>query len=87
MELIMEDKIIQELKRKKIDEMISPTILMNDIDFNSFKDKLESTVTGFKVLKNPTFQGVPVKTSFIVPKGLIVVYDSANEMIEQINIC
>ena len=55
--------------------MKNPTILMNTSDFENFKKEIESKVTNFKVGLNPTYEGVPIKTSDIIEKGNLVVYD------------
>jgi len=70
----MDEKIRHELKIKKIREMKNPTILMNETDFEGFKKDIE-TKTTIVVGNNPTYQGVPIKTSQIIEKGNIVVYD------------
>ena len=48
---------------------------MNSNDFDAFKKELESKLQNFNVGENPTYQGVPIKTSSIVEKGNIIVYD------------
>lgn len=74
----MDEKIIQQLRAKKISEMKNPTILMNKSDFDSFKERLESTVLNFKVGDKPTYQNIPIKVSTKIESGNIVVYDSLN---------
>lgn len=71
----MDDKIKHQLRIQKIREMKNPTILMNTTDFENFKKEVESKVTNFKVGLNPTYEGVPIKTSDIIEKGNLVVYD------------
>jgi hypothetical protein len=74
---IMDEKLRQELRTKKIREMKNPTILMNENDFEVFKNEIESKTT-VVVGNNPTYQGVPIKTSQIIEKGNIVVYDDVS---------
>lgn len=70
----MNDKIRQELKVKNIWGMKNPTILMNENDFEVFKKEVESKTT-IAVGNNPTYEGIPIKTSNIIQKGNVVVYD------------
>ena len=70
----MDEKIRHELKNEKIREMKNPTILMNETDFEVFKKEIEAKTTVI-VGNNPTYQGLPVKTSQIIEKGNIIVYD------------
>ena len=71
----MDDKIKHQLRIQKIREMKNPTILMNTTDFENFKKEVESKVTNLKVGSNPTYEGFPIKTSDIIEKGNLVVYD------------
>lgn len=73
----MDEKLRQELRTKKIREMKTPTILMNENDFEVFKNKIESKTT-IVVGNNPTYQGVPIKTSQIIEKGNVVVCDDVS---------
>lgn len=73
----MDDKIRHQLKINNIGKMKSPIILMNPTDFDNFKKKGASKVQNLKIGKNPTYQGIPVKTHNAVEKGSIVVYDGA----------
>ena len=73
----MDDKIREQLRIKKVREMKNPIILMNSDDFYAFKTELESTIKGYKVGENPTYEGVPIKVTDIVKRGNIVVYDDA----------
>lgn len=73
----MDEKLRQELRTKKIREMKNPTILMNENDFEVFKNKIESKTT-IVVGNKPTYQGVPIKTNQIIEKGNIVVYDDVS---------
>jgi hypothetical protein len=75
--LIMDEKLRQELTKKKIREMKNPTILMNENDFNVLKKDVESKTT-VVVGNNPTYQGVPIKTSQTIEIGNIVVYDDVS---------
>jgi len=70
----MNDKIRQELREKKIREMKNPTILMNENDFEDFKKEVESKTT-LKVGNTPTYEGIPIKTSDMIQKGNVFVYD------------
>ena len=74
---IMDEKLRHELAKKKIREMKNPTILMNETDFEVFKKEVESKTTVI-VGNNPTYQNVPIKTSQIIEKGNIVVYDDVS---------
>lgn len=71
---IMDEKLRQELRAKKIREMKKPTILMNENDFEVFKKQIESKTT-VAVGNNPTYEGVPIKTNNIIQRGNVVVYD------------
>lgn len=71
----MDDKISHQLRIKKIREMKNPTIVMNKTDFENFKKDVESKVVNLKVGLNPTYEGIPIKTSDIIERGNIVVYD------------
>jgi hypothetical protein len=75
--LIMDEKLRKELAKKKIHGMKNPTILMNENDFEIFKKEVESKTT-VVVCNNPTYQGVPIKTSQIIEKGNIIVYDDVS---------
>jgi len=75
--LIMDEKLREELAKKKIREMKNPTILMNENDFNVFKKEVESKTT-VVVGNNPTYQGVPIKTSQTIEKGNFIVYDDVS---------
>ena len=77
----MDEKLRQELAKKKIREMKNPTILMNETDFEVFKKEVESKTT-VVVGNNPTYQGVPVKTSQIIEKGNFIVYDDVSHSCE-----
>ena len=74
---IMDEKLRQELRAKKIREMKNPTILMNENDFKFFKKEIESKTT-VVVGDNPTYEGVPIKTNNIIQSGNIVVYDDVS---------
>ena len=74
---IMDEKLRQELAKKKIREMKNPTILMNENDFEVFKKEIESKTT-IVVGNNPTYEGVPIKTNNIIQSGNIVVYDDVS---------
>jgi hypothetical protein len=73
----MDEKLREELAKKKIREMKNPTILMNENDFNVFKKEVESKTT-VVVGNNPTYQGVPIKTSQTIEKGNFIVYDDVS---------
>lgn len=79
---IMEDKIQQQLRAEKVREMKNPTILMNPDDYTAFKTELESTVQNLCVGKNPTYEGIPIKTNEIVQKGNVIVYDDVLPYVE-----
>jgi hypothetical protein len=74
---IMDNKLRQELRAKKIREMKNPTILMNENDFEVFKRGIESKTT-IVVGDNLTYEGVPIKTNNIIQSGNIVVYDDVS---------
>ena len=57
--------------------MKNPTILMNENDFDFFKKEIESKTT-IEVGSSPTYQGVPIKTSQIIDKDNIIVYDDVS---------
>ena len=71
----MEEKIKQEVRLSKIREMKKPTILMNETDFENFKNEVESKVVNLKLGDNPKYAGIPIKTCRIVEKGTVIVYD------------
>jgi|GEM_PF-2263818 len=71
----MDNRIKQQLKIKKVRKMKKPIILMNSDDFDSFKQKLESTIQNYKTSKCPTYEGIPIKTNNVIERGCIVVYD------------
>lgn len=73
----MDEKLRQELAKKKIREMKNPTILMNENYFDVFKKEIESKIT-VVVGNNPTYQGVPIKTSQTIEKGNIIIYDDVS---------
>ena len=73
----MDEKLRQELAKKKIREMKNPTILMNETDFEVFKKEVESKTT-VVVGNNPTYQGVPIKTSQTIEKGNLIVCDDVS---------
>ena len=70
----MDDKLRQELRVKRIREMKSPIILMNENDFEVFKKEIESKTT-VVVGDNPTYECVPIKINNIIQSGNIVIYD------------
>lgn len=72
----MDEKIRHQLKIKKVREMKNPTILMHTKDFEAYKTELESTIQNFKVGENPTYQGIPVKTTDRIDRGTIFIYDN-----------
>ena len=74
---IMDDKLRQELRAKKIREMKNPIILMHETDFEVFKKEIESKTT-VVVGDNPTYEGVPIKTNNIIQSGNIVIYDDVS---------
>jgi hypothetical protein len=76
----MDEKIRHQLKIKKVREMKNPTILMNSNDFEIFKKEIELKAQDFKIGDNPIikYQGVPIKTSEILEKGDVIVYDDAS---------
>ena len=57
--------------------MKNPTILMNEKDFEDFKKEIESKTT-IIVGSNLTYEGVPIKTSQVIEKGNIIVYDDVS---------
>lgn len=67
----MDEKLRQELRVKKIREMKSPIILMNETDFEIFKKKVESKTT----IVADTYEGVLIKTNNIIQRGNVVIYD------------
>lgn len=71
----MDEKIRHQLRIKNIRAIKNPTIFMNSDDFNSFKLELETTIQNFKVGENPQYGALPVKTSDLIQRGSIVVYD------------
>jgi hypothetical protein len=71
----MVEKIKHQIRLQKIMEMKSPTILMNKTDFEDFKKEVESKVVNLKVGLNPTYEGIPIKTSDLIEVGNLVVYD------------
>lgn len=72
----MDKKIRHQLRIKKIQLMKHPTILMNIIDFDLFKKKLESNVVNFKLGEVPTYENIPIKTSDFVEIGTVIIYDN-----------
>ena len=72
--LIMDEKLRKELRAKKIREMQNHIILMNENDFENFKKEIVSKST-IKVSNNPTYEGVPIKTSQLIERGNVIVYD------------
>ena len=71
----MDEKIMLELKKDRISKMKNPTILLNKKDFEELKTRLESTIHNYTVAENPTYSGIPVKTSCFTDKGSVIVYD------------
>jgi hypothetical protein len=70
----MNVKLKIELAKKRILEMKKPTIMMNENDFEDFKKEVKSKTT-INPDNNPTYQGVPIKTSRTLEKGSYVIYD------------
>lgn len=64
-----------ELKKDRIAKMKNPTILLNQKDFEELKTKLESTIHCYTLADNPTYSGIPVKTSYFTDKGSVIIYD------------
>ena len=77
----MDKQIKQQLRLQKIREMKNPTIVMNNTDFENFKKDAESKVVNLKVGLNPTYNGIPIKTSDIIERGNVVVYDDVVQAI------
>jgi hypothetical protein len=73
----MDEKIMQQLKKDKIRNMKNPVILMNDEDFEEHTKHLESKVANFKAGIFPKYAGIPIKTSGLVEKGKITIYDQS----------
>lgn len=71
----MEEKIIQQLKLAKVRQMKNPTIVMNNVDFDNFKNELALKVIGLKVGENPTFNGIPIKIREYIQSGNVIIYD------------
>lgn len=73
----MDEKLRHQLKIKKVRDMKNPTILMYEKDFEALKKEIESKTT-IIVGKNPTYEGVPIKTNNIIQRGNVVVYDDVS---------
>jgi hypothetical protein len=71
----MENEIAHMLKITKIREMKNPVIVMNPLDFEEFKTKLELNNTNFIVSENPKFQGISIITRYHIEKGNIFIVD------------
>jgi len=80
----MEELIIDKIK--KISQMKSPVILMSKEDFEEMKKTLESKVAGvdFNNVKDFKFMNIPIKTSFLINKGDIIIYDQEAYQVELI---
>ena len=70
----VENRIIEKLKSKKIRAMESPVIIMNEDDFEDLKSSVESKST-IMIGEVPTYGGIPLKTSYLINKGSVIVYD------------
>jgi len=71
----IEEKIKNQLKIKKIQEMKNPTILMNENDFDIFKKEIESKVYNINIGNDPKYEGIPIKINNIAESGNVILYD------------
>lgn len=71
----MEDKILHQLKLKKIWEFKNPVIVLNEKDFVELIKQIKEKVTNFEVKGSCFFMGIPVKPSNHIEKGNIIVFD------------
>ena len=72
----MEDKILHQLKLKKIWEFKNPVIVLNEKDFVEFIKQIKEKVRNFEVVKGSSFfMGIPIQPSSHIEKGNIIVFD------------
>ena len=77
----MDDKIREQLSLDKIKDFKNPTILMNSVDFNRFKEDLESNIVNYHLDEyNAFYMDIPIKKSQIPKVGEIIIYDNLFEI-------
>lgn len=69
----MEEQLRHQIKISKIKEMKNPVIIMNNLDFEYFKDEVNFNTLNAN--NNPKYENIPIRKSIHINRGEIFIYD------------